>query len=134
MVVDRHAHRALGLLLTHDVLGELVIDLMRRGKVLDGRLVLGVIRALGGKLRELDLVDHVRARMNALVADVDPTRARDELAHLASALATEGAVHLRAHSVHVTLVRCHGYSWLWSVRELMTLSTSPYAHASEARM
>ena len=126
VVVDRHAHGALGALLSHDVLGELVVDLVRRGEVLDGEaplLGLGVLLGL-----EVDLVDHVGARVHALVADVDAPGPGDELAHLAAGLAAERAAHLRAHGPHAVklVVACHvAYSWVCSAREVMTLSTRP---------
>ena len=73
VVVDGHAHRALGVLLAHDVLRELVIDLVRRGKLLERQELLE--RAL---VIHVDIMGVARRAMNdvraggdALVADVD---------------------------------------------------------------
>ena len=125
MVVDRHAHSALCLLLAHDVLGELVIDLVRRGKFLDGELALGDFRHVCRGVK-VGLVNHVRARVHALVADEDPAGAGDELAHLAAALATERAVHLVGEKPGPGWSKLGIWLlWVCSVREVMTLSTRP---------
>jgi len=94
VVVDRDAHRSLGRLLTHDILRELLVDFVRRGKVLDGRIILVLVVEVMCAIITFDLVDHVGAGVDAFVADVDATRALDELAHLTAGLAAEGAAHL----------------------------------------
>ena len=95
VVVDGHAHRALGAVLTHDVLGETVVDLVRRREVADERGLAQVLVLDDGVL----VVDgahtnDVRAGGDALVADVDPVGALHKLAHLVAGLAAERAVQL----------------------------------------
>ena len=81
MVVHRDGQRALGAVLTDDVLLEEVEDLARLGQ-LDELLL--------DRLGEL-LVEDLVAQPDALVADVHG-RARDELAHLLLRLAAERAL------------------------------------------
>ena len=83
VVVDRYGQRALGLLLTDDVLVEHVVDLARLGQRLD------VERRRSGEL----LVDDLVTEIDALVADVDPGTG-DQLLDLALGLAAEGAEKL----------------------------------------
>src|SRR5262249_7357116 len=80
VVVHRHREDLLGAILPHHVVVEHRLDLVRLGRArrLAARLLLAVL-----------LGDDVVAELDALVADVD-RRPRDELAHLALALATEG--------------------------------------------
>ena len=79
VVVHRDREGLLGPVLADDVLVELVPDLAGAG----------VLGALG----RLFLGDDVVAQRDTLVAD-EHARARDELAHLAAALPTEGAVEV----------------------------------------
>ena len=140
VVVDGHAHGALGVLLAHDVLRQLVIDLVRRGQVLDGQRRGGGVRGhvtvgidhVG--VKGVGVADDVRAGVDALVADEDALRALDELADLAAGLSTERAADLVLVRVARVVVGWHGYSSLAaSTRRVMTLSTRPYSHASAAR-
>ena len=106
VVVDGHAHGALGLLLAHDVLGELVVNLVRGGKLLYGGLLGNLHDIVHVKLVHR-LADHVGTGTNALVADEDAVGALDQLAHLAAALVAEGAVHLLVAEVAVVVHGCH---------------------------
>ena len=94
MVVDRHAHGALGGLLPNDVLVEEVEDLLGLGQLK---------RDTGTRLTQL-LIDDLVAQLDALVTDVD-TRSRDELLDLLLALATEGALE----QIHTLSVTCHSF-------------------------
>ena len=83
VVVDGDGERALGLVLTHDVVVEHAVDLPRLGEVLD------VEARRCGEL----LVDDLVAEIDALVADVD-ARPGDQLLDLPLGLPTEGAQQL----------------------------------------
>jgi len=92
MVVDGHAHGALGALLADDVLIEEVEDLLRLGQF-EGHA--------GGGLPEL-LVHDLIAQLYALVADVD-TGTGNELLDLLLTLAAEGALE----QVDTLSAACH---------------------------
>ena len=94
MVVDRHAHGALGRLLPNDVLVEKVEDLLGLRQLK---------RDTGTGLTQL-LIDDLVAQLDALVTDVD-TGSRDELLDLLLALATEGALE----QIHTLSVTCHSF-------------------------
>ena len=89
VVVDRDREDALRAVLADHVLVEGILDLAR----------IGELRRLRSRARRLEhlLLDDLLAQVDALVADVDAL-ARDELADLLLALATEAAAigHLRA--------------------------------------
>ena len=86
MVVHGHAHRALRLLLTHDVLRELLIDLVRRGQL--GEKGLGEVDVVDF-LVGLSLSDNLPTGLHALVADEDAVRGPDELLNLAAGLSAK---------------------------------------------
>ena len=94
VVVDRHAHGALGSLLADDVLVEEVEDLLGLGQL---------ERNSGARVAQL-LVDDLIAQLDALVADVD-TGPGDELLDLLLALAAEGALE----QIHTLSVTCHSF-------------------------
>ena len=81
VVVDRDREDLLRLLLTDDVVVQVVVDLTRLGEVVEADL---------GALREL-LFDDLVAEIDALVADVD-AGTRDELLDLLLALPAERAL------------------------------------------
>jgi hypothetical protein len=81
VVVDRDRQDLLRLLLTDDVVVQVLVDLYRLRKVVEADF---------GVLREL-FFDDLVAEVDALVADVDAW-ARDELLHLLLALPAEGAL------------------------------------------
>ena len=118
MVVDRNGHGTFGVLLPHHVLGELVVDLVRRGHATDdlSRHVLKLkllgffglrslllqpqrIHEIGELLlacgaREIvrdGIFQDVGACHDALVADIDVIGRLDELANLTLLLAAERA-------------------------------------------
>ena len=112
VIVDGNAHRALRLLLTHYVLRELVVDLMRSRKVTDGYRVV-----------EVDVLDHARVRLSqdvraltyALIADKDAVSPLNEFVDLVAAPSAERAANVvvtqRAVSCHLASphlnVMCH---------------------------
>ena len=79
MVVDRYREHALGLLLPNHILVEDLVDFCWYGQ-------LGVV-ALGAGLLNF-LTDNIVAEVDTLIANKN-RRARNQLAHLILALATE---------------------------------------------
>jgi len=86
VVVDRDRQDLLRLLLTDDVVVQVLVDLTGLGKLVELHL---------GALREL-LLDDLVAEIDALVADVD-AGARDELLDLLLALAAETSTSAGRH-------------------------------------
>ena len=95
MVVYRNGHGPLCVFLTHNILRQLIINLMRRREVLNERLVCGGVTTPSFfKLKLKRIVNHVTTSAYALIADTNTIRTLNELVYLTATLATEGTTHL----------------------------------------